>query len=106
MNTKTGIELITAERDEQLNKHFFTVDNDVTFNDNGELEQAIEFIITGDRNKFPKTWDLDWMRKFENKSSIQKLTIIGALAAAEIDRKQAALTPTDIKNASQQGEQC
>jgi len=44
---KTGIELITQERSEQINKHGFTTKRDMKY-DNGELIILVEFLIKND----------------------------------------------------------
>lgn len=89
---KTGVELIVKERTEQLKKHFVTVDDDVEYNDEGQLPlAAIKMIEGGLQNTYnkPDSWDLSIWFKMMNKSYKERLIIAGALIAAEIDRIQA-----------------
>ena len=89
---KTGIELISIERDEQLNKHGFT--HQYTYEhpeyyEEGQLavvarEMLAEFPHT---DNFPISWDnADMIEHMRTKPYIERLAIAGALIAAEIDR--------------------
>lgn len=42
---QTGIELITKERQEQIEKHGRTIESDVEYNDNYELTDAVSMLI-------------------------------------------------------------
>lgn len=86
---KNGIELITQERQEQMEVHGFNLPHDKEENTYGQLTGAAACLLTNDRNLFPRDWDLKCLAKFEGKSRIEQLTIAGALIAAEIDRLQA-----------------
>lgn len=101
---KTGIELIAEERQEQIEKHGRTVENDVFYNSQGQLKQAIMMLIANlgfinqglqmpkealDDLK-PDGWSYPNCQKMLNKPEVDQLRIIGAFAAAEIDRKQAS----------------
>ena len=85
---KTGIELITQERKEQIEKHDRTIVMDVTINSCGELVQGAIACLTKQAD-FPGHWEsviCDHIRR--DKSEIERLIIAGALIAAEIDRLQ------------------
>lgn len=104
---KTGIELIAAERQEQIEKHGRTVEDDVKYN-HGQFERAGEQfnqpqlpsaasqLITQDDDIFrqhfdmpafyPYGWNTDIWLKMMNKPYKERLIIAGALIAAEIDR--------------------
>lgn len=86
IHSATGVERIAIERNEQINKHGYSLDHDYENNKNAELREAIQFLITGDRNVFPRSWDLKWMEKFEHKTMAEKMILIGTFAAAEYDR--------------------
>lgn len=104
---KTGIELITEERAEQIEKHGRTIEQDVQFN-HGQFDIAGEhfnlpqlahaagqLLYQNDdvfRQHFdddifvPHNWDKDIWLKMMNKPYKERLIIAGALIAAEIDR--------------------
>lgn len=84
LDNAKGDALIAMERYEQLTKHKYTQDHIV--NKGGELARVAAFLLTGDRNLYPKAWDIHTMGKFEAKCDKEKLVIAGALIAAEIDR--------------------
>ena len=81
---KTGIEFITEERTEQIERGF-TPEHDSKYK-NGELKKAAAFVITKDPYHFPATWSEEWFHKLQNKKGIEALKVAGALIAAEIDR--------------------
>jgi hypothetical protein len=93
---KTGIELITAERKEQLEKHGRSISQDAIYNSTIErpltkaaaclsidlgFESTVKFMR-------PENWDKEIWRKMTNKTYKERLIIAGALIAAEIDRIQ------------------
>lgn len=82
----TGIELIAKERQEQIEKHKWTVDSDRKFNRNNQLVDASMSILCGCEAYRPKDWNSNLFDKIHNKPRIEKLAIAGALLAAEIDR--------------------
>ncbi len=88
---KTGIELIAIERQEQIEKHGYTISRDVESNSSYEqLVQAAKSLIGhpsfGDR---PMMWSANSWDRMRHKTYKQRLIIAGALIAAEIDRLQA-----------------
>lgn len=93
---KTGIELITEERKEQIEKHGFDSEQDAEFYQKNELIEAAQFALTLERQFYPQSWDFwfyDKMKAKEERLSeydfwIERLKIAGALIAAEIDRLQ------------------
>lgn len=86
---KTGIELIAIERKEQIEKHKHTVEKDLDNNMNGELlDVATRLISDNNMNRFPANWNWNYCFRLVKKNKIERLTIAGALIAAEIDRLQ------------------
>jgi len=95
---KTGIELITQERAEQILKHGRTVDLDVKQNTKGELSfaaallscpnpESMGYNSNSDLGK-PEKWDKEVFKHMMSKTYKERLIIAGALIAAEIDRLQ------------------
>jgi hypothetical protein len=99
---QTGIELITKERQEQIEKHGRTIDHDVKNNTEGQLIEGIMLLISNigfkrqniemPKDVFEDLRPSDWRReicwKMLAKPEIEQLKIIGTFAAAEIDRLQ------------------
>ncbi len=88
---RNGIELISIERAEQIEKHGRTPERDVIENDGYQLRQAAQKIIDVPKVRYngkPKGWDQYIWGKICDKDYVQRLTIAGALIAAEIDRVQ------------------
>lgn len=93
----TGAELILKERQEQIEKHGRTIEQDVKYNKECQLNVAAVRLLQ-DRNDYPAP--LDWSnkiwQKMVSKNKLKRLIIAGALIAAEIDRLQ-WVTNTEIK---------
>ena len=89
MKTKTGIELIAEERQEQIEKHGYTAHEDDNMNDEMQLRIAASRLL-GDRNDYPSPdgWNGTGWRYMNDKPIKERLIIAGALIAAEIDRLQ------------------
>ena len=91
---KSGIELISIERQEQIEKHGYDLHHDVNVNNEGELHRAAVIIIDAEHNGIEDWQRLEWNKKMYlkivNKTRIEQLAIAGALIAAEIDRLQAS----------------
>lgn len=99
---KTGIELIAAERQEQIEKHGydkdFIIDNPEYYED-GQMAQVASLLVSiqhdtgfqeADLEMMPESWDDETEnRKMMLKPYKERLIIAGALIAAEIDRLQA-----------------
>lgn len=97
---KSGIELIAKERHEQIEKHGRSVESDAAFNGDGQLLDGIMLLISNVAMKRmgielpkeafedlkPDTWGREACWKLMAKPEIEQLQIIGAFAAAEIDR--------------------
>jgi len=89
-----GIELITKERQEQLEKHGISVKNDAQFNSimqfNGiyVIPIAVIGILDDSFQHAPAHWDKKMLDKIRKKSYKERLIIAGAFIAAEIDRVQ------------------
>lgn len=92
---KTGIELITQERKEQIEKHARTLIYDVINNEDRQLVWGAvqlfskEFGYATDPDDKPEGWDRKIWEKMQGKSYKERLIIAGALIAAELDRLQA-----------------
>lgn len=93
----TGIELIAKEREEQLSRHGFSVQEDQRHNSEFQLmDAAITLAEYPDENAPdyvpfvqnlpPGGWDTERWNKMAAKSYKERLIIAGALLAAEIDR--------------------
>lgn len=76
---KTGVELISKERWNQVYNKGYDLDHDAG-HDNGELAKNASILIFEDEEN--DDWDLI------TKDRIRNLSIAGALIAAEIDRLQ------------------
>jgi hypothetical protein len=85
---KTGIEFIAQERQEQIEKHGWTLDHDTLVNNDGELFQAALAILNIDYSSWPSSWDFSVYIHIANKPVVEKWAIACALIAAEIDRLQ------------------
>lgn len=101
MNKPTGIELIAKEREEQINKHGYTKEQDLMYQSN-ELLQATSGILglprTGTKSTVsmsimsltpPTGWDKFIWAKMCSKPYKERLIIAGALIAAELNRLNA-----------------
>lgn len=92
---KTGTQLITEERLEQIIKHGRTITKDVIENDNNQLSVGALMLLSVDYEEgidsesYPDGWDKDICLHMLNKPYKERLIIAGALIAAEIDRLQA-----------------
>lgn len=93
---KSGIELIAQERQEQLEKHKRTVDHDAAFNTDNQLLDAASVlsmdapqeILDFHKDDPPIGWNEETWSHMLDKPYVERLTIAGALIAAEIDRVQ------------------
>ena len=87
---RTGIELIAAERQEQIGKHNRTIKYDVLQNPECELAYGAEKLCVPELDIYnynaPSGWDEVLWDKMTSKSYKERLIIAGALIAAEIDR--------------------
>lgn len=84
---KTGIELITEERKEQIEKHGWDLSDDKSYSEE-ELLKAALFCIDQKRFEWPFYWMGIFRAKILNKSRVDQLKVAGAFIAAEIDRIQ------------------
>lgn len=94
---KSGIELISEERQEQIQKHGRSISQDVVYNSGLEkpltkaasaltVEHGIQLAAESMK---PSNWDQEIWFKMMSKPYKERLIIAGALIAAEIDRVQA-----------------
>jgi len=91
---KTGVELIAIERQEQIEKHGRTIEQDVEFNSDFEkpLTKAAAALTVEYGNALaseamkPQGWDAAIWKKMMSKPYKERLIIAGAFIAAEIDR--------------------
>ena len=85
---KTGIELITDERQEQIEKHGWTSDHDKC-HENEELVRAAIYALDPCMANFRQI-DIGWggfVSRIDNKDNrVDQLKVAEALIAAEIDR--------------------
>jgi hypothetical protein len=82
---KTGTQLITEERLEQLNKHNFSLENDKTYTEEQLVDAAAHYLIADAVHCWPHDWDMKW---YKTGDRILELRRAGGLIAAEIDRLQ------------------
>lgn len=85
---KSGIELIAAERQEQIEKHGRTILADTQWNGRCELKYGAIALLTEGTFSFPDNWEKSICKRMSEKPYKEKLIIAGALIAAEIDRLQ------------------
>lgn len=94
---KTGIELIAAERQKQIDKHGFTGEHHAQhpeWYDRYQLLQAAISLLLPEvmphdlMNQVPDNWDAAWFKNLTERSQEERMEISGALIAAEIDRRQ------------------
>lgn len=92
---KTGIELITEEKEEQISKHGRTLKEDRAINNHYQLSEAAGMMCHLSTDDFgcpindlgpPTGWDAFAYHKMMSKPYKERLIIAGALIAAEIDR--------------------
>lgn len=90
---KTGIELITEERREQIEKHHIAIQDDVKNNGYYQLiDGAIGLLMTPmvvKVERYPDGWNEEKWTKMRSKSLKERIIIAAALLAVEIDRQQA-----------------
>jgi hypothetical protein len=85
----TGIELIATERQEQIDKHGWSLEHDAKFYEHQELLVAAQFCLAQpDSELWPAGWDEHFKQKIKQKDRIGQLKVAGAFIAAEIDRLQ------------------
>ena len=88
---KTGIELIAAERQEQIEKHGYSVKVDTAINKLQQLPDAAITLLEESPHELtapPMGWNSTTWAKMISKPYKERLIIAGALIAAEIDRLQ------------------
>lgn len=105
---KTGIELITEERQRQIDVEGWTLEHDFNHKDNSIAKAAACYAMPEDERKkyesftfqepkrwyprwWPKSWDVSWWKPSTDGTKagrIKELQKAGALIAAEIDRLQ------------------
>lgn len=83
---KTGDELVTAERDRQVEMGH-VIARDLAVNGNEELEQVAILLLDPTRcaDKLPANWDRAYMEKLLRKPVQQRRVIAAALICAQID---------------------
>lgn len=91
---KTGVLIIADERQKQIDKYGFTAQQSVShpeWYDNYQLQLAAFTLLAHEFEEqveiqTPDGWDEDWVKKMNSNPRLERLTIAGALIAAEIDR--------------------
>jgi hypothetical protein len=88
----TGVELIAAERQEQISKHGYTIKFDIKTNTECQLAYAAERLCVPELDIYnyqePQGFSEELWNKLTSKPYMDRLIIAGALIAAEIDRLQ------------------
>ena len=90
---KSGIELITQERQEQIEKHGRNIPSDVYYNSTKEngyypLISGCIYLLDDHFKIIPSHWNREILNKMHSKDYKERLIIAAALIAAEIDRLQ------------------
>ena len=80
-----GTMAIARERIEQLGKHGHDEAHDDQFTA-GELEDAAKALLNEDYEQWPKGWPTHEFLRMSEKGTRERLAVIGAFLAAEIDR--------------------
>ena len=87
---KKGIDLITEERQEQIEKHKRSINADAIHNDKEQLKSAAIAILDSPKTyriaNRPINWNEEQWRYICRKPIKERLIIAGALIAAELDR--------------------
>ncbi len=93
---KTGIELITEERQKQIDKHGFTAEhhalNSEKWYDDLQLQRASYYLLDENTReedipiRIPSNWNKEWFMNLNRRDRKERLIIAGALIAAELDR--------------------
>ncbi len=82
----SAVDLIAAERQEQVEKHGFdAAHDDGQHHDRGQLIDAAVYLLTG--VGYPSSWSDEHKQKFDRKSGLERLVVAAALVAAEYDRR-------------------
>lgn len=89
---KSGIELIQAERQKQIDKYGFTGEhhaNHPEWYDKGQLIEAAHTLTmpTIVSCFVPVNWNADWFERLCKRPHEERIVIAAALLAAEIDRR-------------------
>jgi len=92
---KSGIELINQERQEQIEKHGWSLEHDQYYRDH-QLIEAAHFCIEQaqikeglkktEQHEWPSGWDQFFEDKIREKSIVDQYVVAGAFYMAEIDR--------------------
>lgn len=87
---KTGIELIAIERQEQVERHGYTVDQDAGYVNNELISGAKAYLCAHKHEEgwstFPAAWPFGMTSFKPSEDKIKNLVKAGAMIAAEIDR--------------------
>ena len=85
MYCTNGVLAIARERVEQLEKHGYDFAHDDQYTA-GELEDAAKALLNEDYEQWPKGWPTHEFLRMSEKGTRERLAVIGAFLAAEIDR--------------------
>lgn len=92
---RKSIQQIAQEREEQIYKHLFSIDDDAINNQINQLSRAASALLLPDLDRHdskflnalcPQGWDAYIWHKMCKKSYKERLVIAGALIVAELDR--------------------
>jgi hypothetical protein len=81
-----GIDLVAQEREEQINKHGFTLEDD-SFHRNNELIKAALFCLNDEVFEFPFHWNVSYRNRILRKNRIGRLTTAAAYIVAQLDQE-------------------
>lgn len=90
-----GTQLISAERQKQIDKHGFTAEhhfNNPHWYEADQLQEAAVTLLLQDLmphdlvSQVPDNWDADWFANLMDRTKKERLIIAGAMISAELDR--------------------
>lgn len=87
---KTGVQLITEEREKQISKHGFTGEHHFNhpewYDENQLIDASRRLSYKTANDSTPTNWDAEWFKNLCDRPYKERLVIAGALIGAEIDR--------------------
>lgn len=100
---RTGIDLITEERNRQIQKEGFSEKHDLAYKNN-ELEDYAMFLLTGNEDYFPNGWDIEWKEKRFKRSRRENIIKAAALLAAHLDATKVKMKKFLLNTTSESGD--
>lgn len=79
-----AIQLISEERQSQIDKHGFTIEQDLRYTNN-ELVKAALFCIDPKLFEWPRTWDTMFGKNIAGKPELERIIYAASFLAARAD---------------------